>query len=1325
MPIMLPLINLSKFSLLRRNWLRAIVGIVTLIFVCVLYVAIMGISLDISAQRNNAATKLTQSLGREVHFDGPLQLEISAHPKLIIGGIHIANATGFNGNEFASLGQAHLHLDLWPLLWMRFQIEELSGSDVKIHLQTNNSGKNNWAFESNQNKPPATQAPAVKQDANNGLGSLLAHLDIERVSLEKLDVEFTGANSTSHFFELKSLVAQFPIGQPLKLTLNGSVEKSYPYKLELTGGDLAALARFDKPWPIDLKLGFLSSNLSLKGNVSGNSGAINFDLGTNDLNEFERLLQTKLPAVGASRISGDIKYEPGKVALDNLSGEMGQTKLKGVLNVSYGGERPKIQGQITLPVLDLRPFMSGKPVTKEQTPPQSLAQIYREISNATFSLKDLNTADADLTLNVGQWLSLPGAVHDAMLQVKLEHGHLLVPVQATVADVMLTGSASVDAGVNPARFNLALGTNDSNLGNLAGLLIGMPDVKGSLSRFDLHIAARGDRGSELMRSLDVRLNLKQGKLSYGNEAGARQVKFVLDDFVLALPAGKALSGETHGELLNKSFSAELHSGTLINILQETKSPIDLELQAGSAHAQVHAVLQPPTESSGSTVNFELTAPHSGEIASWLGLQPGADMPIGFHGNFYAYKDSWHLADLALKMGHSDLHTDLQHTLLSGKSLIKLQLTGELIDVEEIESLLPVPNEKTPATSPVTVNMIDIPILPQGISLADADVVVRIKRIASKSPLKVHDMSFDGHIRDGMMSASPFSANIADNNFSGSILLDLRTQQPHSVLQLSADSIDIGSILNKLGVAQNIEAGIDHMRLQLDLHSSRLGQVLEQSELGIDFEGGHLTLVDSNTSGKMRIALNNGEIKSAAGKPVQLNLNGSLDNIPVSIGIQTAKAADLINPKLPIPFQFKANTSGADIMLSGDIERPIANTDIELALKMSGSRMDNLNALTHTSLPPWGPWSASGKFRMSRNGYDVSSLLLQVGSSKLSGQGKFNTKLSPPRLDIALEAPSIQIDDFRLGDWSAEKSKPASTAKSKSDDDLKKEARDASTKVQQILSPETLRRQNAYLTVRVDQVLSGQDVLGNGKLDAKLENGRADIGPIIVNTPGGSASMQIGYEPGEKDVAVNFRTAVKRFDYGILARRIDKKSEMRGTFSLDVDVSARTQYLSEILRYGKGHINFAIWPENMKSGLLDVWAVNVLMALLPAVDSSSESKVNCAVGQFELKDGKLSDKTILIDTSRMRVTGKASAGFAEEDIRLYVQPHAKTPQFMSLAIPIELGGKFNDFHVGVSTADVLETLGQFATSVIWVPIEMLFGKTIPADGHDVCEAVEFK
>jgi uncharacterized protein involved in outer membrane biogenesis len=1293
-------------------------GLAVLLLACLVYVALVGISFDVTGHRANVAAKLAKNLGREVRLDGSLHFDLSAHPRLIVGGLHIANAPGFSGSEFASLGEARLALDLWPLLHLRLQVDELSGSDVKIRLQLNNEGKNNWAFQSPEKKiaPPVTD-----QAVSTELESLLTHLDIERVSLEKLDVEFIGANTKSHFFELQSLVAQFPAGQALTLTLHGTVEKTYPYKLDLTGGSLAELVGFDKPWPIDLTLGFMSSQLSLKGNVSTSSGTINFALGTNNLNEFERLLQTKLPAVGVTRLTGAVNYAPGKVTLDSLTGIMGKTTLNGALNFNYNGERPKVQGELTLPVLDLRPFITNQADTPNK-PPQSLAEIYKEISAATFSLNELNSVDADLTLHVGQWLSLPGNVHEAMLQVKLEHGHLSVPVQATVADVTLSGNASVNASITPARFNLALGTHNSKLGNLAELLLGMSDVRGELGRFDLHIAAQGDSGSALMKSLDVRMNVERANLMYGDAASDHPVRLALNDFALALPAGKALQGETHGSLLDKTFSGTLHGGSLNDIMQEAHTPIDLELQAGSTRTKIHAVLQPPAENTGSEVTFELSAPHSGEIASWLGLKPGVDAPIGFHGNFHISKDSWHLADLSLKLGGSDLTVDLLRTFYKGKSLIKLQLIGELVDVDELESLLPESPKNTPAATQAATNIIDIPILPQSINLADADIEVRIKRIASLSPIAVRDLRFNGRIRDGMMSESPFAANVTGNDFSGTILLDLRTQQPHSVLQLSTDALDIGSLLNKLGIARDIDANVDHLRLQLDLHSSHLGQLLSESELAINFEGGHLTLHDTNTDAKMHIALNDGELKSAAGAPVSLNLHGALDNIPISIGIQTAKAADLINPNLPIPFKFNASSSIANIKLSGDIDRPFSKKDIELALDIRGVRMDKLNSLTHTSLPPWGPWSASGKFRMSSSGYEVSSLRLQVGSSQLTGQGKFDTKVVPPRIDLALTAPTIQLDDFSFGDWSPEKAKPVAAGQQMSADELHQANREASNKVQKILSTETLRRQNAYLTVRVDQVISGQDMLGNGRLEAQLENGRANIGPVIVNTPGGSASLRMGYQPGEKDVAVTLRAEVKRLDYGILARRIDKNSEMSGIFSLDVDVSARAQYLSEILRYGNGHIDFAIWPKNIKSGLLDVWAVNVLSALVPVVDSSNESKVNCAVGHFGLSNGQMSDKAILIDTSRIRVTGKGRADFAEEDIQFYLQPRAKTPQFMSVAIPIELRGKFNDFHIGVRSLDVLETMGQLASSILWVPMQMLFGKETPADGHDVCSAV---
>lgn len=1287
-----------------------------------LYVVLIGLSIDAAPLRAKAGAALTQRLGRQVRLDGSLEIDLSAHPRLIVERVRVANAAGFGDGDFARLGEARLALDLWPLLRSRLDIEELSARDVHLRLQRNASGDNNWTFAALQRKSSTRPAPTAQSGAGGELPQLLAQLQIQRLSLHDVNLEFTGADGKTHFFALQSLLAQLPAAGPFSVAVHGTVEKSYPYELDVRGGTAADLARRDRPWPLALTLEFMGSRLSVDGSVSGSSGSLRFGLGTEDVREFERLLQIKLPAVGQAGVAGQIAYSPGHLVLTELNAVMGSTALHGSLDFDDHAERPKVRGELTVPVLDLRPFITHQPVTNE--PPRDFADVYRELDKATFSLSDLNDADADLTLHVGQWISLPGAVHDAMLRVVLEHGRLTLPMQVTVAGVSLSGAASADASAVPARFELALGARNSNLGDLAHVLAGIPGIRGTLARFDLHLAARGDRGSDLMKSLDLRLNLERGRMSYGNAAGARPVHFSLDELRLTVPPGRALQCEAHGLLLDAAFSARLRGAPLVDLMQATQAPIDFDLRAGSARARMHAILRPATQDSGSEATFELSAPHSTEIAGWLGLEPGADAPIRVHGAVHTDRRKWHVGDFALQLGHSALRADVLRTLDAGKPLLTLQLAADLLDTEELQGLLAqrVAGKAAGGAegAPAAADLIDLPILPRGISLADADIAVRIKRIAGSGPLAVRDLRFDGQVRDGMMNASPFAANVADVDFTGAILLDLRTQQPHATVWLAASRLDVGRMLRTLGIARNIDADIGGLSLQLDLHSSRLGQLLAQSEVTADFDGGHLTLQDANSAGQVAVAVASGALKAAPGAAMQLDLKGSVDGVPVSIGVRTAKASDLLDPTRPIAFVFDAQADESSLTLSGEVERPFANREVEFKLDLRGPRLDRLNALARTSLPPWGPWSASGKFRIARSGYEMPSLQVQVGSSRLGGAGKIDTTALPPHIDVALSSPSIQLDDFRFGSWSAEQS-GRDAGRKQSLSELEKQAAEQGDRAQQLLSPAVLKRQNARLTVVVDQVVSGHDRLGSGRLDATLDDGHVVIGPVVVHTPGGSATFRLGYKPRDAIVGAGLRVGILNFDYGILARRIDPKSQMRGVLSFDLDVKSHAQSISELLRHGNGHIDFEVWPENLKSGLLDIWAVNALTALLPAVDPSSASKVNCAIGRFALTDGKLSEKTFLIDTTRMRVTGRAHADFNSEDIDLYAWPRAKTPQLLSFPLPVELSGMFTDFHVGVRTTDVLQTAAQFATSALWMPIERLFGARMPADGHDVCSA----
>jgi len=120
----------------------------------VLYVAVIGIKIDASSHEQGHRRQAHHSArtGSAVHR--PPAARNFRHPKLHMGGLHIANARGFGGDEFASLGEARLELDLWLMLWGHLQIEELSGSEVHLRLQTHKNGSNNWAFGQQQRKRP-------------------------------------------------------------------------------------------------------------------------------------------------------------------------------------------------------------------------------------------------------------------------------------------------------------------------------------------------------------------------------------------------------------------------------------------------------------------------------------------------------------------------------------------------------------------------------------------------------------------------------------------------------------------------------------------------------------------------------------------------------------------------------------------------------------------------------------------------------------------------------------------------------------------------------------------------------------------------------------------------------------------------------------------------------------------------------------------------------------------------------------------------------------------------------------------------------------------
>lgn len=1285
------------------SWPRRLALATAGILFLLAYIAVIGIRLDASALRPTVAGILTDKLGRAIYLDGVVQLEVSLRPALLVRQVRIAQAKGFGDGDLLNIGEVRIALDLLPLLQNRLRADELSGRDVKLVLKQHANGSNNWTFKSAETPPVADNAELDLTQA--------ARIDIRNITLSRVNVEYRGVNDKPQYFALDKLDAAIPANGPMHLNAEGRVEQTLPYKLALEGGSLAALAAGSKPWPVSLKLEFLGSTLVGVGSLESGRSTLRFGLGTPDLAKFGRLLDISLPDAGAAGMGAMLRIEPGIIRLTEMSGVLGKTSLAGDLAVDLRGERPKLAGSLSMPTLDLRPFLGQE--DEDDEPPASLRDLYKSLARARLDLSALNDYDIDVGLKVGQWISLPGDMHDAALQLKFEQGKLSLPLQATVAGVPLKGRVFADASQTTPSFRIDFGAERSDIGGLAQLLTGAQGIDGKLGRLKLQLTSSGKNGQELMQALAVNLELSGSQLSYGNVAGGKPVAFTLDKFVLALPARQPLKGTLKGSLLGKPLEAELSGGVLAVAMESGSTPIEF-----IAHSQ--GVMARVAGSFGSEVLadlvFSVGAAKSGEVAAWFGLKPDATVPLALAGHVRLKEDAWHLSNLVFQLGQSVVYADIASNGPDGHAMLRARVDVTRIDSAELDSLRPpaVKSEKS-SEGPT----LDIPILPQQIVLSDADVSVHVAAVDGIK-LAVRDLRFDGRIRDGFMQTSPFHANLADTNFDGALMLDLREQLPRIQLWLSAADVNAGRILQQLNLVQTLDANIARLSLYLDSRSSKLSGLIANASLSGQIDGGKLVLRDANTGATASIVVDQGVLAAAPGERVKLDVAGTIDTLPVSIAIRSAPAKDLINPALRVPFDIAVEAAQSRLSLSGSLARDVEERDVELALKISGQRFDHLNKLLRVSLPPWGPWSADGRFRMSRRGYEVNQLKLQVGSSELNGHGVLDTSGKRARLEIALAAPLIQLEDFRTGSWSATGDKAVPTATAVADSDtLRKQATQASDQVQGLLSPAFLQQLNATLNVEVERVLSGRDQLGSGSLQAKLENGRAEIGPVKIAMPGGSAQGSLSYEPGARDVLAGLKLDVDKFDYGVLARRIKPESDMGGRFSVHVDVNSRAERLSDILRHGSGQINFAVWPENLKADVFDMWAVNVFVALLPTLDPSNVSKVNCVVGRFALDDGKLTQQQLVIDTSQMRVGGSSSVNFADEKLLLRLQPQAKSAQFLSLAIPIEVKGSFKQFSVGPNPGDILATVIRIATSIFWVPVKKLFEDKVPADGSDVC------
>ena len=460
-----------------------------------------------------------------------------------------------------------------------------------------------------------------------------------------------------------------------------------------------------------------------------------------------------------------------------------------------------------------------------------------------------------------------------------------------------------------------------------------------------------------------------------------------------------------------------------------------------------------------------------------------------------------------------------------------------------------------------------------------------------------------------------------------------------------------------------------------------------------------------------------------GKHATLSMSGMLLKEPYTATVEIGSLRELLEENRSW-MEIKMVISKTRFDFAGAIDLAQANKSLNLKAAVAGDRLDSLNGLLSLDLPPLQSYRVGAQLTLQKKRAELLDFVLQVGQSKLVGKMNVDKSGGRPKSTIKLSAPLIQLNDFDVAGWSpqnnnSEKAVPEDNKKKKSGAAASKEQKSSSEEIiNELLSPAVLGKLDVQMNVKVDKLLSGSDELGSGSLSATLKQGRFSIDPLKLNIPGGSFSLSATLKPDMKAPQASIRTVMKKFDFGVLVRRTNPNAEMGGLINLDVDLKSSAGSFDKLMANANGYVDFSGRLENLKAGIIDLWAVNLIAAII-FNDNENQSKINCVVGRWTMKNGLLKPDVFLIDTSKIRICGKGQVDFKKEHIDLKMVPTPKKAEYLSLATPIKVNGKFADFGAGIQVSGLMGTYVNLITSPVTKTLQKLFGKELPADGKDVC------
>ena len=395
-----------------------------------------------------------------------------------------------------------------------------------------------------------------------------------------------------------------------------------------------------------------------------------------------------------------------------------------------------------------------------------------------------------------------------------------------------------------------------------------------------------------------------------------------------------------------------------------------------------------------------------------------------------------------------------------------------------------------------------------------------------------------------------------------------------------------------------------------------------------------------------------------------------------------------------PLQVDALVGLTSLKVNGTITDLTELSGVDVSFDMQGRNLDELYKFTGVVLPSTPPYKVRGKLVRQGDSWVASQMQGTLGSSDVSGALTFDQSAEVAMLTGKLQSKLLDFEDLApvIGLAPSTRNPVVKKAPSSAPAAQSKQAKQAapsssaprssrasaSSKVlpTAVLDLAKLKSMNADVTYSAADIRHVKELpLDKGSVRVKLKSGVLQLEPISLGVAGGSIAGTIKIDSNLAPAAFNARLDVRGAQLNRLFPTIETTKSSLGKVSGKFDLSGRGNSAAQMLAGASGDVAMLMGRGEISNLLLEFMGLDGGEVIKFLVRGDRNVQLRCAAAAFDVKQGAMTSRAIVLDTSDTVINGSGQISFADETLDLVLNPAPKDISILSFRSPLKVGGTF--------------------------------------------------